>query len=110
VKWYDQRTISHAPWISDCRPEEMEPDIGYSMGMSDDLPDEMAILVRPHFFCALYEDDRARYEGDIVIPYSSIRMIRRARRVRRRARSRSVAGTAIRAGRLRERSPRGDVQ
>jgi hypothetical protein len=32
-------------------------------GMSDDLPDEMAIVVRPHFVSDLFENDEGRNQG-----------------------------------------------
>ncbi|HEV2548047.1 MAG TPA: hypothetical protein VGU20_11960 [Stellaceae bacterium] len=76
VRWHDPRSISHAPWDSYSWPEDMKPDVGYSVGMSDDLPDQMAILVRPHFVSDLFEDDEGRDQGGIVIPYRSIQAIR----------------------------------
>ena len=72
---YDPRTIGHAPWQSAYRPEEKKLNVGYSVGMSDDLPDQMAILVRPHFVPDLFEHDEGRNQGEIVIPYHSIQMI-----------------------------------
>jgi hypothetical protein len=66
---YDPRTISHAPWRSDKRLTNLTTNVGYAVGMSDDLPDEMAILVRPHFVPELLEDDEELLGGgEIVIP------------------------------------------
>jgi hypothetical protein len=74
---YDPRTISNAPWHSDNRLNDLAMDVGYSVGMSDDLPDEMAILIRPHFVPELFEDDEEFLGGgEIVIPYTPIQFIK----------------------------------
>jgi hypothetical protein len=75
VEWYDPRTVSHAPWDFYCRPEDMKLGVCLSFGVADDLPDEMAILVRPHFVPNPFGDDEDWNEGEIVIPYRSIRFI-----------------------------------
>ena len=75
VEWYDPRTVTHAPWDMYCRPEDMKPSVALSVGFADDLPDERAILVRPHFVNNSFDDDDDWDEGEIVIPYTSIRFI-----------------------------------
>ena len=62
---YDPRTIRNAPWNSNKRLNDLTMDVGYSVGMSDDLPDEMAILIRPHFVPELFEDEEEFLGGGV---------------------------------------------
>jgi hypothetical protein len=76
VEWHDPRTVSRAPWDLYCyQREDMWRGVCLSIGFADDLPDEMAILVRPHIPHIVFGDDEDWNEGEIVIPYRSIRFI-----------------------------------
>jgi hypothetical protein len=75
VEWYDPRTVTHAPWDMYCKPQHMAPQICLSVGFIYDMPDDQAIYVLPHQVRNPFENDDDWNEGEIVIPYSSIRFI-----------------------------------
>jgi hypothetical protein len=77
VEWYDPRTLLRAPWDIWCDEKNMQPAPGESIGFIYDLPDEKAVLLQPHVAEVPFGDERDEEHGEIMIPYSSIRSVRR---------------------------------
>jgi hypothetical protein len=57
-----------------CDPEHMAPCICLSAGFTYDLPEHESVFVLPHMLGRPFEDGN---QGEIVIPYRSIRFINR---------------------------------
>jgi hypothetical protein len=73
VEYYDVNTIIQNPWDFILPIEDLRPSVGLSIGFLYNLADDNAVYVRPHL--GPFEDDEIEMEGEIVIPYSSIRFI-----------------------------------
>jgi hypothetical protein len=70
---YDARTLSQAPWNG--RNGNGPSGDGVSTGFIYDCPDEQEVIVLPHVTDVPFDGDDSSEQGEVVIPYSSIRHI-----------------------------------
>jgi hypothetical protein len=74
VEWYDVNTTIQNPWDFILPIEDLRPSTGLSVGYLYHMRELNAVYVRPHLG-PFSDDEITDGEGEIIIPYTSIRFI-----------------------------------